>query len=184
MKTLTRTTMCLMTLALTGLSPITRAHPPGPADSDPAVGVSFGGGTAGCGADSDCGAPALGLEGHLGPKLGASVALLGDVWFMGAMQGSTRANQVVIAGAIQAWPVERLWLRIGAGLGHATLERDALIPVEKSAAVPALLVGAGVEVYSDPGFALDLQLLYGQGFHRDEDLSLSTLQVGLGLNWY
>jgi hypothetical protein len=161
------------------------AHPPGPKDSDPAVGFSLGAGDVRC-ADEECSdsGTALGIEAHIGPKLRADLVLLGDVWYMGHASGNDVANQLLVTGNVQFWPVERFWLRAGAGFARAAVEHRGPVDVSKSAVVPALHAGLGVEVVSNPGFALDAQFLFGQGFHRDDELQQSNLQLGLGFNWY
>ncbi|MFO0749857.1 MAG: hypothetical protein U1F43_29930 [Myxococcota bacterium] len=163
------------------------AHPPGPASESPAVGFSLGAGALDCDGSACVGGGALGGELHIGPKLRSDLILLGDGWLVSRDADRESLTQVFLTANIQWWPVERLWLRFGGGAAHADLERPAGVvggPDNKSTWEPALVAGLGVELVSDPEFALDLQLLYGRGFDDDPELRLQTITVALGFNWY
>jgi hypothetical protein len=99
---------------------------------------------------------------------------------------TTSLMSMVLAGAIQYWITERVWVRGGVGAGwlHRDLVIDAQqlsITLEKSAA-PTTLVAAGADVWRRANFALDLEFHFTTFAKDGLRISAPTMQVGF--QWY
>jgi hypothetical protein len=169
-----------LVIALTlGLS--TTAAVAGPVGS-----LSLGGGKLGCetdgGRDCDGDGPvdAGAVTGQLGLMIGHGVAVVGHAQVVAHEDDGVTVSQTVVAGAVRAWLVPRLWLEGGLGVARASVEYMDLDRVSHSETVPAVVGGVGVELVSAAAFALDVNFRAAKGFY-DGDMNLYQATIGVGL---
>ena len=154
-------------------------------------GVGLGVGHIGCEDDegNDCDGgdiEAGGLSLRAGAMLGPGLALVGEAWAMRHDEDSAELTQAMLTAQVRGWLAPRLWLQGGLGVARTTVEYDyggLGTIVGESDVVPALAGSVGVEVLSDPGFALDLELKGGTGLYED-DLRVYNASIGVGISFY
>src|SRR5580704_6422928 len=154
------------------------------------VGASIDGGDMGCETKSgeDCGGQkaAGGFSGHLGGMLTPRLALMGEVWAMGASQDNVTATQVIATAALRGWVTRRLWLQGGLGFARSKVTYDAgdgLMTSDESQTVPAFMAAIGVEIVRTHEFGLDLEARTGTGFYEG-DARIYNGAVGVGASWF
>ncbi|HEX4452654.1 MAG TPA: outer membrane beta-barrel protein [Kofleriaceae bacterium] len=154
------------------------------------VGASIDGGDMGCETKSgeDCGGQkaAGGFTGHLGGMLTPRLALMGEVWAMGASQNNVTNTQVMANLAIRGWATRRLWLQGGVGFARSKVSFDAgdgVMASDESATVPAFMAAIGVELIHSHEFGLDLEARTGTGFYEG-DARIYNGAIGVGASWF
>ncbi len=154
------------------------------------VGASVDGGDMGCETKSgeDCGGQkaAGGFSGHLGGMLTPRLALMGEVWAMGASQNNVTNTQVMANFAIRGWATRRLWLQGGIGFARSKVEYDAgsgLMTTDESATVPAFMAAIGFELVHTHEFGLDIEARSGTGFYEG-DARIYNGAIGVGASWF
>jgi hypothetical protein len=174
-------------------------YPPPPPPPPPPRGVYRSGLIFGAGLGvggismSDCG-NVCGVSGlaelHIGGMIAPRVALMGDFWlgfrtFDDPAIGSGTLYNGIYTLAAQVWLADMLWVKGGLGFGRGTIDADLYSDDESGFAI---LLAAGVELYQQYNYAVDLQLRYG---HVSYDSLANggfggTSQYGLmvGFNWY
>jgi hypothetical protein len=170
--------------------PVTQTPPPRPPRTIYRDGFTLGGalGWGGIWAE-DCGACGDGMGGdvHLGAMLHHRVALLADVsWVYRTYDAGNFAGRevslsnVVIAGAAQAWLLNRLWVR--GGVGRGSIRRSDWTGATDSASAIAYVWAVGLELFQAARFAIDLQYAGGYGAYRGGGATNGAFLIGM--NWY
>jgi uncharacterized membrane protein YtjA (UPF0391 family) len=123
---------------------------------------------------------------HLGAMVSPSLAVVLDVWGMRHDEDRSTFSQGIVAGALKAWVLPRLYLMGGVGVAQASWQYDADVVElsDKSETVPAIIGGVGLELLSSPTFALDVQLRGGEGFYEDDDVRVRNVQLGVGVAFF
>src|SRR5580704_10365153 len=154
------------------------------------LGASVDGGDMGCETKGgeDCGGQkaAGGFSGHLGGMLTPRLALMGELWAMGASQDNVTATQVIATAALRGWVTRRLWLQRGLGFARSKVTYDAgdgLMTSDESQTVPAFMAAIGVEIVRTHEFGLDLEARTGTGFYEG-DARIYNGAVGVGASWF
>jgi len=162
-------------------------------------GVGLGGGAIECDACDTLGSVEGG--GHIGYMVGPRVAVLADSWLLSheedygpdiRLAGSDYSNQpsyggdqdsevlaYTLIGAAQVWPIERLWLRAGAGIGQTDVRLGRVTTAGDVHFAWGL--GAGVELLHRTHFVLDLS---GRFSSIDARGGEQRWAIQVGANWY
>lgn len=126
-----------------------------------------------------------GAGGHLGwmfyPRLGVFV----DAWAMTSKQNDVSISYVSGAIGARYWVANPLWLQAGIGNGHAEIRVGGLSA--RGEDVPALMLGAGLELLRGPSWALDIEAKVAWGSETDAEGDVSTgrmAAIGASLIWY
>jgi hypothetical protein len=82
----------------------------------------------------------------------------------------------------QFWLLPQLWIK--GGLGFAHLEVDDQFFTEDFGTGVALMGAAGIELFSAPNFALELQGRLIEGSYHSLDDNVTSGTIGIGINWY
>src|SRR5262245_34148280 len=96
--------------------------------ADPIASVALGGAKLGCetdaGRDCDGAGPvdAGSVTGQLGLRVAPSVAIVGHAQVASHEDDGVTVSQTVLAGAVRAWLVPRLWLEGGVGVARSSIE--------------------------------------------------------------
>jgi uncharacterized membrane protein YtjA (UPF0391 family) len=127
-----------------------------------------------------------GLNFNIGAMLNPSLALALDVWGMRHDEDRASFTQGIVAGAVRAWIVPRLWLMGGVGVAQVSWSYDADVVEfsDETDTVPAIIGGVGLEVLSSPTFALDVSLRGGTGFYEDQNVRVRNVQLGVGVSFF
>ncbi len=143
---------------------------------------------------SDCGdlcGFALSGELHIGGMIAPRLALMGDFWAGGhyfsndAYNGSGSTYNGIYTLAAQYWVTDNLWLKGGLGFGHISIDSDAGTADDSGF---AFMLAAGLELFQQYNYAMDLQLRYGNATYTNSnsggagDTSMFALLIGF--NWY
>jgi Outer membrane protein beta-barrel domain len=154
------------------------------------VGASIDGGDMGCETKSgeDCGGQkaAGGFSGHLGGMLTPRLALMGEVWAMGASENNVTNTQVMANLALRGWATRRFWLQGGLGFARNKVSYDAgsgVMATDESATVPAFMAAIGFELVHTHEFGLDLEARTGTGFYEG-DARIYNGAIGVGASWF
>lgn len=135
---------------------------------------------------------AVGLDFHIGGMISPRLALLLEMQANiqtvedYGFEGNKTLSQGAILGAAQFWVTPRIWLKGGLGVAHlqytySDVYEDYEEPIDSGA---ALLLGAGIELLHSQRFALDLQGRVLVGGYDGIDDTVTSSQIGIGLNWY
>lgn len=128
------------------------------------------------------------LDGHIGGMLTPRFGLMFEVQANGQtihsdfLNGDTTLTQGAAMIAAQVWVTPQLWLK--GGLGFANLQTDDAFFTRDLGSGAALMGAIGFEIFSAPDFALDLQGRLIEGTYNSGDDHLTSLTIGLGINWY
>jgi len=127
-----------------------------------------------------------GLNFNLGVMLNPALSLGVDVWGMRHDEDRASFTQGIVAGAVKAWIVPRLWLMGGVGVAQVAWSYDADVVEfsDETDTVPAIIGGVGVELLSTRTLALDVSLRAGTGFYEDENVRVRNVQLGVGLSFF
>jgi hypothetical protein len=124
---------------------------------------------------------------HIGAMLHYRVALLADFHWVyreydaGGFTGrQVTLNNLVIAGALQAWVLSRVWLR--GGVGRGTIHHTNWQGADDSASAIAYVWGVGLELLQASTFAIDVQYVGAYGAYRGGGAANNSFLIGL--NWY
>jgi hypothetical protein len=134
------------------------------------------------------------LEAHIGAMLGSRFALLLEIQgnaqqiAVDATSGqSATLRQVLVLGAVQLWVTPRFWLKLGLGAANLdVLDNSTGVAYAVGNTGFGVLAGAGLELISGRGFALDLQARATEGVYQYTAGTdyVTSGTIGLGLNWY
>ncbi len=133
---------------------------------------------------------AVGLDLHAGYHFSPQLALIGDLWGMANTEDNLTLSQTFATVGVRAFPIRVLWLHAGVGVASARFKYDSALGQFETRTdnVPAILVGAGVEVIRGQRFAMDVQLRLGIGFYGDdgeeEDTTGRSASLGVGFTWF
>lgn len=163
-------------------------------EPDPRLGF-FGGfglhvGNISCeGQNCDSFREAVGLDLHAGFAFNPQLAIIGDLWGMANTEDNLTISQTFLTAGVRAWPVRPVWVQAGLGLASARFKYEGVVGVDgRTDNVPALVLGAGVEVLRGKRFAMDVQLRVGFGFYGDdgseEDTTGRNASLGVGFTWF
>ncbi|MEZ4365215.1 MAG: hypothetical protein R2939_02870 [Kofleriaceae bacterium] len=152
--------------------------------------VGLGGGHLGCDNDGeDCSGDgpvqAGSFFGEVGAMVAPGLAVLGHLAVTAHRDDDVTVSQTMLAGALRAWLVPRLWVEGGLGVARAKVDVDGEVIdlMSESDTVPAVLAGVGVELISTDAFALDVNLRAGSGLYRD-DVRLYQASLGVGASFF
>ena len=130
---------------------------------------------------------------HIGGMVNHRMAVLFELQVNGQTVeadafGSQTLEQAAFMGAIQYWLTPIVWIKGGLGVTRLIVDDSDYGQVSPASSGVSLLGSAGVELLSGRRFALDLQgrLITAQ-YHGDMSGygdRLTSLTVGVGLNWY
>ena len=125
---------------------------------------------------------------HIGGMVGPRFALL----FEGQLNiqtihsdffnGDTTVTQGAAMLAGQFWVLPQLWLK--GGLGLANLQVDDQFFTDDVGSGVALMGAIGFELLSARNFAVDLQGRLIEGTYNSGNDHVTSLTIGLGLNWF
>ena len=160
--------------------------PPGPIRDGLVLGFGLGGGAISC-EDCDDSLGAAGGEFHIGGMLTPQLALLFDasvlIHELENTNGAT-LSQVVNVGALQFWPTSRIWIKGGIGFGRMEVTDSEGYAVGRSEVGGAVMVAAGIELYQNSAFALDVQGRFASVKYDDFDQNITNGSILVGFNWY
>ena len=88
----------------------------------------------------------------------------------------------LLAGALQYWLADQLWLKGGIGVANISLSDPTGADYGNSESALGLLAAGGFEALQGSTFALDVQLRLGYGAYSSG--GASNVAVLVGLNWY
>lgn len=135
-----------------------------------------------------------GLSGHLGWGFGPKVALVGDLWVMAHTEDNLTLHQTMVTANVRFWVLPILWVQGGAGGASAGWKYDGPLGTrfeDTTENVPAIAVGAGLELLKGKSFALDVQLRLGLGFYDEDndgdgeaDQTGRSSSLAVGFTWY
>jgi hypothetical protein len=138
----------------------------------------------------NCNVNQLAFEGdfHIGGVLSPRFALMFEA--QGNLQtvhsdfrnGDTVLTQGAAMIAGQFWILPQLWIK--GGLGLANLQVDDQFFTEDFGTGVAVMGAAGVELFSAPNFALELQGRLIEGSYNSLDDNVTSGTIGIGLTWY
>jgi hypothetical protein len=95
-----------------------------------------------------------------------------------------RATHAVFGGVLQVFLGDRVWTKVGVGLGQLSLANSYGFSLDATERALAGIVGFGIEVYQmQPDFAIDIQLKAAGGHYRDQGWLINGA-VMIGLNGY
>jgi hypothetical protein len=135
------------------------------------------------GAFQECGG-GFAFEFHVGGMLNPQLALMFDLSSVEHAIPNTDIDtwNTMYLAAAQFWPINILWVKVGAGLSHYT-ETDVFTGQQGDDTGKAVMVAGGVEVYQMGPFAIDLQLRLSESFYSlAKDHGMVAFLVGF--NWY
>lgn len=131
---------------------------------------------------------AVELDGHIGGMLNPRFGLM----FEGQLNGRTVHSNVFDADTIltqsaamiagQYWITPMLWVK--GGIGFANLRADDAYVIYDYGSGLAILGAVGFELMSARYFSLDLQGRLIDGAYNSGTDHVTSLSVGLGINWY
>lgn len=129
---------------------------------------------------------AAGVHGDIGWRINPRVGISLDGFVMFYPEedyyGDTVILHVVNTIALQYWATPQLWLKGGLGLAQLQRSYGDGGPNDVSETVGGLLLGAGYEVLSTPGFSMDLGLRIGTGFY--DGANVTNAAVTFSVNWH
>jgi hypothetical protein len=144
------------------------------------VGFSFGfGSTFPC---EVC--PSAAGELQIGAMAAPRVAVVADIGVVGGEDGRGDSGSLAVGAlAVQLWPAERLWLRLGVGIGSTfgiddEWDDDWDPDVHRNTRSWAATGAAGFEILQKGVFTMDLQVRGAFIRHNQ------SVAVGIGFNWY
>lgn len=192
------------TLALTltlGVAPAAAQGPgPGPAPSPERLGWELGFGLYGgeincenengdfCDGVTEAGGFDLHANYFFRPDLGVFI----DVWPMIHTENNWTFTHTVAAVGLKYRPAPIFTLSAGLGSAQARLRYDNVLGFEaRSDTVPAILLGAAIEVVRGRRFAVDLQARVGVGFYEEDqngngepDIVGRNVGLGAAFTWF
>lgn len=193
------TRSALLALALVSIPSVAAAQATSEPPPHPHLGV-FGGfglhaGEIACKGDvCDGVSEAGGLSGHLGWGLSPKLAIVGDLWVMAHTEDNLTLHQTMVTANVRFWVLPILWVQGGAGGASAGWRYKGPFGAQfedTTENVPALSVGAGLELLKSKSFSLDLQLRLGLGFYDDDndgdgeaDQTGRSSSLAVGFTWY
>ncbi len=126
----------------------------------------------------------LSFAGHftIGGMARERIAVVADFAVVGGYDaGGETGSLLVGAPAVQFWPHQRIWLRVGLGVG-TIYNAHWLPPITPF--VVAVVAAGGFELVQDGAFTVDAQvrcafLVRSAFIERHQSVAL-----GIGLNWY
>jgi hypothetical protein len=117
---------------------------------------------------------------HVGWQIIPRLAIAVDGWALGHPEdGETLWHALGTVGA-QYWVSPMFWIK--GGLGSSQLSISDGYGSESSDTVLGVMAAGGFEVLRSPGFALDLGLRVGSGFH--EDITVNNIALTIGVSFY
>ena len=134
-----------------------------------------------------------GINGHLGWGFGPKLAMVFDLWIMAHTEDNVTLSQTIATVNARYWVLPILWVQGGLGGASAAWRYDGPFAEfgDRTENVPAIAVGAGLEILKSKRFSLDLQLRFGMGFYDDDDDQDGTSDqtgrsssLGVGFTWY
>jgi hypothetical protein len=126
----------------------------------------------------------LHIGGVLSPRFALMLELQGNLQTVEsrAFNDDTVLTQGAAMIAGQFWLLPQLWVK--GGLGVANLQVDDQFFVEDFGTGAAIMGAIGVELFSAPNFALELQGRLIEGSYNSLDDNVTSGTIGVGINWY
>jgi hypothetical protein len=135
-----------------------------------------------------------GVNGTIGWGFGPKLGINFDVWAMAHTEDNLTLHQTIATVNARYWLMPILWIQGGVGGASAGWRYKGPFGAQledRTENVPAIALGAGLEVLKGKSFSLDIQLRFGMGFYdEDDDMDGSADQtgrsssLGVGFTWY
>lgn len=124
------------------------------------------------------------IGGVLSPRFALMFELQGNLQTVhsDAFGDDTVVTQGAGMLAGQFWLIPQLWIKGGIGIAH--LEVDDRFFIEDFGNGAAFMGALGVELFSAPNFALELQGRLIEGTYNSLDDNVTSGTIGVGINWY
>lgn len=185
-------------VAVLGVASPALAQPAAP-EPPPRTGVEFGfglyGGEINCenenGTFCDGVTEAGGIDLHANYFFNPKLGIYFDVWPMVHSEDNWTFSHTVVTAGLKYRPAPIFTLTGGIGSAQARLKYDVLNLEAQTDTVPALMLGAAIEVLRGKSFALDVQGRIGVGFYEEDengngeaDVVGRNVGLGVGLTWF
>jgi len=127
-----------------------------------------------------------GLHFNIGWQLTPNLGIFLDGGGLGVdpdTDGQATLVQAVVAVGVQYWIQQPIWLKAGIGSAQLSIYSDFL--EDETETVFGLLLAAGYEIVSQPGFSVDAEFRIATGFYDEVDgSSVTNFGVQFSVNWH